>query len=72
VRPVGRASPIRRYVRAGFDHIILTQIGPDQDYFFDFVKRELAPELRKESPELAPARGSDLPAIILTPEKLLG
>lgn len=46
---------IRRYIKAGFDHIILTQIGPDQDYFFDFFKRELAPELRKESPELAPA-----------------
>lgn len=46
---------IRRYVKAGFDHIILTQIGPDQDYFFDFFKRELASELRKESPQLAPA-----------------
>lgn len=37
---------IDRYVQAGFDHIILLQIGPDQDYFFDFFERELAPALR--------------------------
>jgi hypothetical protein len=34
-------------VKAGFDHIILVQIGPDQDYFFDLFQRELAPALRK-------------------------
>jgi G6PDH family F420-dependent oxidoreductase len=46
---------IRRYIKAGFDHIILVQIGPDQDYFFDFFKRELAPRLQKEGAELTPA-----------------
>jgi G6PDH family F420-dependent oxidoreductase len=34
------------YVRLGCDHIILTQIGPDQDFFFDLFKRKLAPALR--------------------------
>jgi G6PDH family F420-dependent oxidoreductase len=38
---------IRTFTEAGFDHIVLVQIGPDQDYFFDFFKRELAPALRQ-------------------------
>jgi G6PDH family F420-dependent oxidoreductase len=37
---------IDRYLEAGYDHIILVQIGPDQDAFFDFFERELAPALR--------------------------
>ncbi len=39
---------IERYVNAGFDHIVLTQIGPDQDYFFELFERELAPALRRQ------------------------
>lgn len=38
---------IHTFTEAGFDHIVLVQIGPDQDYFFDYFKRELAPALRK-------------------------
>jgi hypothetical protein len=38
---------IDRYIQAGYDHIILTQIGPDQDGFLEFFERELAPNLRK-------------------------
>lgn len=37
---------IEKYTQAGFDHIVLVQVGPDQDFFFDFFKRELAPRLR--------------------------
>jgi G6PDH family F420-dependent oxidoreductase len=37
---------IGRYIDAGYDHIILLQIGPDQGYFFDLFERELAPGLR--------------------------
>ena len=37
---------IDRYREAGFDHIILVQIGPDQESFCDFFERELAPALR--------------------------
>jgi hypothetical protein len=36
---------IGKFIKAGFDHIILVQIGPDQDYFLDLFKRELAPAL---------------------------
>ena len=38
---------IRKYAQAGCDHIILNQIGPDQDGFFDLFEKELAPALRK-------------------------
>jgi G6PDH family F420-dependent oxidoreductase len=37
---------IGKYIEAGFDHIVLTQIGPDQEYFFKLFERELAPALR--------------------------
>lgn len=40
---------ISKFVKAGFDHIILVQIGPDQDYFFDLFERGLAPALRRQA-----------------------
>lgn len=39
---------IRQFADAGFDHILLVQVGPDQDYFFEMFERELAPELRRD------------------------
>lgn len=36
---------IDRYVQAGFDHIILVQVGPEQEAFIDFFARQLAPAL---------------------------
>ena len=37
---------IDKYVRIGCDHIILNQVGPDQDFFFDLFEKKLAPALR--------------------------
>ena len=34
---------IQEYLDAGFDHVYLHQIGPDQDGFFEFAKREILP-----------------------------
>ena len=34
-----------KYIDAGFDHIVLTQIGPEQDYFLEVFEKELAPAL---------------------------
>jgi coenzyme F420-dependent glucose-6-phosphate dehydrogenase len=34
---------IRKYVDAGFDHIYLHQIGPDQAGFFNFCKKHILP-----------------------------
>ena len=37
---------LRKYEEAGFSHVFLHQIGPDQDGFFRFCERELMPQLR--------------------------
>jgi G6PDH family F420-dependent oxidoreductase len=34
---------IRTYVDAGFTHVYIHQVGPDQDGFFQFAKKELLP-----------------------------
>jgi G6PDH family F420-dependent oxidoreductase len=39
--PEAHLEAIREYIDAGFDHLILTQIGPEQDLFFQFFEREL-------------------------------
>jgi G6PDH family F420-dependent oxidoreductase len=44
--PEHHLQAIDRYVKAGYDHIILTQVGPHQDAFLDFFERQLAPALR--------------------------
>jgi G6PDH family F420-dependent oxidoreductase len=36
---------VREFVEVGFDHVVLSQAGPDQKGFFDFFERELQPEL---------------------------
>jgi G6PDH family F420-dependent oxidoreductase len=38
---------IDRYVQAGYDHIILVQIGQEQEAFIEFFERDLAPALRQ-------------------------
>jgi hypothetical protein len=45
--PIPRAhlAGIRRFVEAGFDHVYVHQVGPDQDGFFDFYAREILPDL---------------------------
>jgi G6PDH family F420-dependent oxidoreductase len=36
---------VRPYVQAGYDEVYLSQIGPEQDGWFDFWERELRPAL---------------------------
>lgn len=38
-------SQIESYREAGFDHVYIHQIGPDQDGFFRFCERDLLPKL---------------------------
>jgi hypothetical protein len=40
---------IDRFIKAGYDHIILLQVGPDQDRFFEFFEREIAPAMRERT-----------------------
>ena len=39
--PEPHLKAIRKYIEAGFDHLILMQIGPEQDPFFEFFEHEL-------------------------------
>jgi G6PDH family F420-dependent oxidoreductase len=41
--PEVHLARIQAYVDAGFDHVYLHQVGPDQDGFIDFARRELLP-----------------------------
>lgn len=34
---------IERYTDAGFDHVYVHQVGPNQADFFDFYEREILP-----------------------------
>jgi G6PDH family F420-dependent oxidoreductase len=40
-------ASIRQFVEAGFTHVHVTQIGPDQEGFFRFFERELRPALQE-------------------------
>jgi coenzyme F420-dependent glucose-6-phosphate dehydrogenase len=41
---------IERFVDAGFDHVYVHQVGPAQDGFFDFYRREVLPVLAERGP----------------------
>src|SRR5215216_6511324 len=43
--PERHLEMIRRFEDAGYDHIYVHQIGPDQEGFFRFYEREILPEL---------------------------
>ena len=41
--PQAHADAIRAFGEAGFDHVTIHQVGPDQEGFFRFFERELLP-----------------------------
>ena len=41
--PEKHFAGIRKFVDAGFDHVYVHQVGPDQEGFFDFYEREILP-----------------------------
>jgi G6PDH family F420-dependent oxidoreductase len=43
--PEKHLALIRKYVEAGYDHIVLTAPGPDQEGFIRFFEKELKPQL---------------------------
>ena len=65
VRPRRRATPgqIAEYVDAGYDHVYIHQIGPDQAGFIKFAEGELLPALKP---------GACVSPADLTPEALAG
>jgi G6PDH family F420-dependent oxidoreductase len=45
--PERHVAAVRKYVEAGFDHIVLLGAGPDQEGFLGFWHKELKPRLSK-------------------------
>jgi coenzyme F420-dependent glucose-6-phosphate dehydrogenase len=43
--PEAHLDAIRSYVEAGFDHVYLHQVGPDQEGFFRFYERQVLPKI---------------------------
>jgi coenzyme F420-dependent glucose-6-phosphate dehydrogenase len=48
--PERHLAGIRKYEKAGYDHVWVHQIGPDQEGFFRFYEREILPRLGKKVP----------------------
>jgi G6PDH family F420-dependent oxidoreductase len=44
--PERHIAAVKEFVDAGYDHVYLHQIGPDQEGFFQFYEREVLPKLR--------------------------
>ncbi|HVL90019.1 MAG TPA: TIGR03557 family F420-dependent LLM class oxidoreductase [Actinomycetota bacterium] len=42
----GYVEAVRKYTDAGYDHVYIHQIGPDQSGFIDFARAELLPAIR--------------------------
>ena len=48
--PDAHLEKIQAYIDAGFDHVYLHQVGPDQTGFFEFAREELLPRLGTRTP----------------------
>ena len=46
--PARHLEAIRKYVKAGFDHVCIHQVGPEQEGFLAFYEREVLPKLGSE------------------------
>lgn len=44
--PQRHVAKIQEYLAAGFDHVYVHQVGPDQEGFFRFYEREVLPKFR--------------------------
>ena len=44
--PQKHIAAIQQYIDAGFDHVYVHQVGPDQEGFFRFYEREVLPRFR--------------------------
>ena len=44
--PARHLAAIREYLDAGIEHVYVHQVGPDQEGFLDFYRREVLPAFR--------------------------
>jgi coenzyme F420-dependent glucose-6-phosphate dehydrogenase len=49
--PQRHLEAIQRFIDAGYDHVYVHQVGPDQEGFFRFYETTILPELRGDSPK---------------------
>jgi hypothetical protein len=47
--PEKQTTAVQEFVEAGFDHVSVHQIGPDQEGFFRFYERDVLRGFRSES-----------------------
>jgi coenzyme F420-dependent glucose-6-phosphate dehydrogenase len=47
--PDKHLNAIRQFIDAGFDHVYVHQVGPEQDDFIRFYREEILPEFASES-----------------------
>jgi G6PDH family F420-dependent oxidoreductase len=45
--PERHVAAVKKFVQAGYDHVVLLGVGSDQEGFLSFWQKELAPRLRK-------------------------
>jgi G6PDH family F420-dependent oxidoreductase len=45
--PAKYMEKIQEYIDAGFSHIYIHQVGPDQESFFEFCEKEILPQFQK-------------------------
>jgi hypothetical protein len=43
--PQRHLESIGKFLDAGYDHVYVHQVGPDQEGFFDFCRSEVLPKL---------------------------
>jgi coenzyme F420-dependent glucose-6-phosphate dehydrogenase len=48
--PDAHIKAIKRYADAGYDHICVHQVGPDQEGFFEFYRQSILPRLQGKHP----------------------
>jgi G6PDH family F420-dependent oxidoreductase len=53
--PAKHVENLQKYMDAGFDHVYVHQVGPDQEGFMRFYQREVLPRLQQPIPLLAQA-----------------
>src|SRR5690606_10196286 len=46
--PQKHIEAIQEFIDAGFDHVYVHQVGPEQEPFFDFYRRSVLPEFAME------------------------
>ena len=44
--PAKHIEKIQAFAKAGYDHVYVHQVGPDQEGFFQFYEQEVLPKFR--------------------------